>query len=442
MKSTPLVRRGLGVASAISVALAAWAPIPAHAAPNEIVVAVGGSDTTDPIMGQIATFFTGAPVNVGGTKTVGMVNVPAFIGNPTVVPADTLSPECSAVTWAADTAAVDPPTKGIAPFGSTAGRAYLKAQQLDTVLLDDARPADRGCIDVARSSSAPSTVAADTAETEFFAFAMDAVAWATKSLKAPATLSRQQLTDIYDCVVTNWDQVGGSTGAIKRYYPQSGSGTRSFFSTDIMIGKSSSYTPPTVAQNAACPSEVVFIEENQGTTIANVDLDKALVPYSAAVWTYHETNRINPSIDRRGGARLGGMTVPGTPSVFGSHVRWIGGDNAYSLDPAFVSENNVKVNNATPAFPGVRYVYNALNFFGNTNGYQAAKQLLGFTNSAGGVKSPMCDVNEATGLGELANGTITSFGFAALSTGFGGAGATNVAGSNCRRYLPGHVVGT
>ena len=61
-------------------------------------------------------------------------------------------------------------------------------------------------------------------------------------MKAPATLSRAQLVGIYDCTITDWATVGGVAGPIQRYYPQVGSGTRSFFSTDI-LGKALELRP-------------------------------------------------------------------------------------------------------------------------------------------------------------------------------------------------------
>ena len=51
--------------------------------------------------------------------------------------------------------------------------------------------------------------------------------WSSASTLAPANLTRAQLQGIYNCTFTNWNQVGGSNGQIERYWPQSGSGTRS-----------------------------------------------------------------------------------------------------------------------------------------------------------------------------------------------------------------------
>lgn len=50
----------------------------------------------------------------------------------------------------------------------------------------------------------------------------------------PAGLSAAQLIKIYQCQDTTWDQVGGtSTATIHPLIPQSGSGTRSFFLSDL-----------------------------------------------------------------------------------------------------------------------------------------------------------------------------------------------------------------
>ena len=100
------------------------------------------------------------------------------------------------------------------PNGSSAG---ISALVNDT----------NGCIDFARSSRAAK--AGDPASLSFWAFALDAVTWVKfpENTHAPSTLTPTQLTNIYTCnpsthapFVTNWNQVGGTSGAIKKYAPQ------------------------------------------------------------------------------------------------------------------------------------------------------------------------------------------------------------------------------
>jgi len=177
--------------------------------------------------------------------------------------------------------------------------------------------------------------------------------------------------------------------------------------------------------------------------VAAADIDKAILPYSAALWTFHAQNSLNPSIDKRNGARMGGITTTATPALKASAVTWVGDDNNYEINSAVggvVNENNIVFYNTSFAgganpgeFPGIRYVYNVLDSAGNLPGYQAALQLVGFTNTTGGAKSPLCDAVSG-GTGSTIRGFILSNGFATLTN---TVHATyNQAGSTCRFFPP------
>lgn len=441
------IRRSIVLASALGAVVspmlgtmtAAHAVVPA----GTTVVAAAGSDTTEKLMSDLqANGYT-------TSSTVQFFNIPANLktGVNFTVPGDSATLGCAADTiWSRDPlapAANTAPTKGVSPFGSGAGRNYLAVENSGTgPNANAANPptttpagADFGCVDVARSSGGPrTTTTGDKLTFEYYAYAMDAVSWATTSLKSPSTLTRQQITDIYDCAVTNWSQVGGTAGGIQRYFPQPGSGTRSFFISDVLVGKPGSYSPPTVAQNAACPSDPKFIEENEGTQISRLDLDKAILPYSAGVWANMESNRINPSLDLRQGAQLKGITtVAPQPVINGTPIQWVGTNNDYELDTAgVVTEANISLN-ATPNYPGIRYVFNVLDNAGARPGYVAAKGLFGFTNSSGGAKSPLCDnQNSGSAQAVLAQNVLLSNSFAPLGT--NDIGGHNVAGATCRLF--------
>lgn len=409
---------------------------------NEIVVAFGGSDTTAKVLDDIVPLVTGSSVTVdAATKTARVFNIPPFSTGTSNVPGDT---QCGDVGWVKDPlapAANSATTKGISPFGSSAGRNYLGAEH-DGSFPGSVAGEDLGCIDIARSSSGPRNGATggDFSSFEYYAFAMDAMSWGSTSLKAPATLTRQQITDIYDCVVTNWDQVGGTSGPIKRYMPQVGSGTRAFFLSDILVGKASGYVPPNGGACGASPAtDFVYIEENRGKDsvespgIKAADFDKAILPYSAAVWSFQEANRLNPTLDIRGGVQLRGITEGVTKA---SPIAWNGSSRQYALDTAgVINENNIKLIDSTPDFPGVRYVFNVLDNVSNRPGYQAAKQLVGFSNVGGGTKSPLCDSSSALG-GDLF-AAILSNKFGPLpSVGPAGTIPFNQNESNCRLFFP------
>lgn len=245
--------------------------------------------------------------------------------------------------------------------------------------------------------------------------------------------------EIYDCKVNDWSQLpGGASGPIQRYYPLAGSGTRAVFTTEI-LGKPAGFAPPTGV--AGCP-DTVFIEANNASAIRDEDRDTAIMAYSAAAWVFQETNRLNPTIDLRRDARIGGITTSGSPSFVALPVRRVVADEAYRLDTSeagVVQERNVALVNPAPGFPGVRYVFNLLDNTGSRAGYLAARMLFGFHNAPGGLAqgARLCAPPSSGRPGEDASGygreQILSTGFAPL------AAATpdptkNLAGSTCRKY--------
>ena len=109
------------------------------------------------------------------------------------------------------------------PNGSGAGKALLYGAGNNTD------------VDFARSSSANNT-AETQAGLQMFPFALDTLKMAvsgTVTSHAPTSLTGAQIVDIYDGTVDNWSEVGGTAGVIKPMIPQTGSGTRSFFLSQL-----------------------------------------------------------------------------------------------------------------------------------------------------------------------------------------------------------------
>ncbi len=109
------------------------------------------------------------------------------------------------------------------PNGSGAGKALLygTGNNLD--------------VDFARSSSQQN--AAETqAGLQSFPFALDTLVMAVSgsvTSHAPASLTEAQIVGIYKGDIKNWSEVGGAAGVIKPMIPQTGSGTRSFFTAQL-----------------------------------------------------------------------------------------------------------------------------------------------------------------------------------------------------------------
>jgi phosphate transport system substrate-binding protein len=161
-----------------------------------------------------------------------------------------------------------------------------------------------GCTDGARSTRGAQP--GDNPNDEFWAFAKDAVSWVRFTAShAPANLTQAQLRSIYECTnagepaLTNWQQVGGTSGPIVRYLPPAGSDTVASFETKV-LGLSSAQQG--VLDDTACNDRPKRVEENEGVSVASSDLPNAILPFSFAQWKAQSKNVVT---DRRNGALLG-----------------------------------------------------------------------------------------------------------------------------------------
>jgi phosphate transport system substrate-binding protein len=303
------------------------------------------------------------------------------------------------------------------PNGSTAGRNAL----LLSVQAGD------GCIDIARSSGPPravgTTPGTDLASFEYYAFGLDTLGITTASTNAPVDrdITLNEVRGIFNCTITNWSQLGGTAGPIERYSPQTGSGT--FQSFVQMLG----FDPNTIA---TCPLNQT--QENTGITInANGDQQTAVVPFSVGNWVAMARGAIAP--DDRFNQTYFDLDDTSEPTLgFQSPVRFVGGQwearTPTAADPnGPVAEGNVALNDPTPAYPAVRYIWNVIDNTSGANSYTAAKRFVGFDNVASpAVTSPLCNGEKAS--------TIVNFGFGPLDD---TANAThNIPGTHCRFWTP------
>ena len=374
---TRILTATLAVTSlAVPAALSATAPAGA-AAPVRLTAA--GSDTTEAVMEVVLARYAGSPANVDANTTA---NIPALPKAPGfVVPADTT---CAARTYVT---AGSPPTTYTAPNGSGAGKNALK----------DPTNLTNGCIDIARSSSGRS--GSDPAAFQYFGFAKDAVSWAAfNGGRAPASLSKAQIKAIYDCTFTDWSEVGGTSGPIQRFLPQTGSGTLSFFLSNILDGG----TDPATITTASCPA-VKRVEENKGDQVAPADRAGAILPYSAGSWIAQPNGA---TVNFRSTATIRAITVAGTPQ------KPVAGPTFGKYQP-----NASVINGGT--FPGVRTVYNVVDT--DSVAYTAARGAVGFdpaNPTATASRSPLCN-------GDLAT-VLRTFGFTPLAADANGVTCTVV----------------
>jgi hypothetical protein len=347
-----LARRalGIGLALAASVPMVLSAAAPAQASPTDVLT-LAGSDTTELVMK--AVFNCGANslcTNTPGGSQNGVAQ-PAltnpvynlfFSTNQTtaaVVPADPNCQGAGAVTYHSPAL----PGEFVPPAGSGAGRTALDNSVAksypDAAHNSTDVGAFGGCIDIARSSG----LGGASTKREYYAFGLDAVGVASPSLLAPASLTLQQVRDIYSCQVNDWSQVGGRPGKILRQVPQSGSGTGDFFMSNV-LGLGSTTRPsvtnfPETGPSGACPTPV-YTEENNGVPLggrSNSDpvLSKGyqnyIEVYSSGKWVFQANNPSNPTQDLRSGARpIAMINDSATTGIAGASpvapVRWIGSE--------------------------------------------------------------------------------------------------------------------
>jgi phosphate transport system substrate-binding protein len=370
------------------------------------VIAFAGSDTTQDVVGALVNDYNADPnynedPDIPGVDKDSLDNILSVEANPNLVAGDE---HCGNLTYHT------PPTppEVVAPNGSSAGRDALKASV----------QANNGCIDVARSSAGPRPAGTgagqDLPTFQYYAFALDAVGYSTASTAAPANLTLAQLQGIYNCTFTNWNQVGGANQAIERYWPQAGSGTRAFFQSDVLG------FDPTLFSGGSCPA-VQLTQENTGQVIAaNGDQQSGIVPFSGANWVAMARGTIIP--DQRAGQvirNLNGQNII-TGSGAGSQLA----TPAATGDPnAPVQEANVRLVDPTPAYPGIRFVFNVVD--SSSASYTSAIRYVGFENVTDGATAPLCSGGKSA--------ILVNFGFGPLDN---TAGPRNVPGSTCRFYAP------
>jgi hypothetical protein len=160
------------------------------------------------------------------------------------------------------------------PNGSSAGIATLASNIKD--------PKGGFCEDFARSSRARKATDPPAAKggVLFVALAKDAVTYASlaKGSNAPKNLTTSDLTKIYSCSVSTWNQVGGTSHAkIDPVLPQSSSGTYAFFLAAIGV------TTP-----GKCVTSSTTLEENEGINPVFKGNKNAIVPFSIGKWLTQE----------------------------------------------------------------------------------------------------------------------------------------------------------
>lgn len=163
-------------------------------------------------------------------------------------------------------------------------------------------------IDFVRSSRLPkvseqqaATAAAGVGALRVVKISTDNLRLATASTtNAPASLTSQQIVDIYSCKVTDWSAVGGTAGTIAPEIPQSGSGTGDTFRSDL-----AGLNGGTAVTLGSC---VTTTEENDPSSLKNNP--NAIAPFSEGRKNLYDSGYFNdPSV------KFGNPAVPLTSGI-------------------------------------------------------------------------------------------------------------------------------
>jgi len=216
-----------------------------------------GSDTTTPIMNALAN--DASALAIGGVRQVASYNA---LGSAQITTKDpAVNPNCTINR----------------PDGSGAGRAALLAQlQLPN-----------NCLQFSRSSVLDLSAAA--VQLTYIPFATESITFAiTNTSSLPRSLTLAQLQGFFRCT---------NPGTYSAMLPQAGSGTRSYWITQMYVGGVLPNPVPACVQNGSDENGVP-IQEHNGQQVGNSEI----VPFSVAQWGSQTSGLI---ADVRGGTTLG-----------------------------------------------------------------------------------------------------------------------------------------
>jgi len=363
-----------------------------------------------------------------------------------------------------------------APNGSAAGKAALKEEETAPVT-------QRGCIDFVRSATSPGAGTPST-RFDYYAYALDAVAplvgtAAGGSREQPPTLTLTDMKDIYKCKpgYTTWSSVTGGTPApIVRFWPETGSDTRSIYAD--LLGFTPATTPKGTAGDTCTTKPITAFATVGGTgthvTQADPESSEAGIVYQASIdrttpvadaitvysvgrfidqWNttarYNKT-ATNPISGTAIGnfsastlllAKMQNRTSPSATQPFADYGAQSGTFEAttnrgtFAVNTSVVKEANEwyshmphptsPAGTSTAPVPGVHYVYNVADTALPT--YDEAKVMIGFDNQATGTKSSLCNGDDSA--------TILAAGFVPLNRGTTAPDPTSdKANAHCREF--------
>ena len=206
----------------------------------------------------------------------------------------------------------------VAPNGSGSGRSFA---------LDYGNNAP-GCVDIARSSSAPSGGQRDTMDS--WGFALDGIGWTyfPGNNHGVTALTRDQLNKIYSCspenpnrpIIATWGELSGNpadTSPIKAYVVQPGSGTAQDVASTLLGFQSTQTADIPLNCSPAVKATFGTVQEHDCLNVAEADKPDAICFYGYSRYRI-QSRALEP--DKRNGARFGAFsftdaTTPQRPTA-------------------------------------------------------------------------------------------------------------------------------
>jgi ABC-type phosphate transport system substrate-binding protein len=258
------------VAATAAAAITAMVATPALADPPSGVTPMAkdvvgvGSDTIQNVMDQFSVDFNKTH-STGKLYSWDALNpTTGAMGDPIQLKASTPSSTCNIPR----------------PDGSSAGISALENTKTTT--------GGRPCIDFARSSRARAST--DPTTISFINLAGDAESyWTQPGSHAPKNLTTADLTAIYNCTITKWNQIpgnsGGSSATISVFLPQNGSGTRAFWLSAIGLTAPGPCVSTSATRAGAAGANDNTLQENQGVAPSlNTNTANVIVGGSIGKW--------------------------------------------------------------------------------------------------------------------------------------------------------------
>jgi ABC-type phosphate transport system substrate-binding protein len=194
-----------------------------------------------------------------------------------------------------------------------------------------------------RSSTDPTTIS-------FITLGGDAVTYTTQpGTNAPANLTAADLTGIYNCSITAWNQIpgnsGGSSATIAAMLPQNGSGMRKVFLAALGLTAPGSCVSTSSTVQGAGGNTANTLQQNQGVAPSlNTNTANVIFPFTVAKYLSERFHSASCGTAAQCFAHPTACTPSASQNLFGCNIH-----GTLAINP--ITEPGGTVSNPTTPFP-------------------------------------------------------------------------------------------